>query len=644
MKKFLLFVSIVCMTLFAASCIEPAAEETPQEITQPGETVFTATMAEPGTKVQLNEDATGLHVLWSPGDKIALFHSGRTKADEFISRNSEPSATTEFTGTLTPVETSTDPYFYAIFPKHGTADKYNNGKITPQLDASQIYATPETFSYGFNSSGSVGSGAVFVGRSETHSIQFYNVCSFLRFKITDREDIRSVVLTSSKTSNKEGICGSFDVTFDDNNIPTMNEGSGSKKTITLSPADGEAFQKNVWYYMTLLPVSFTQGATITLNTETESAVRTINGTLDKPLTFKRNECRSIASIDAGASFTNKVSATISQNGKTVSATTLWPKGTTTLSASLKGPLGDIDATEWTWNSDDLNNGTISLTNGVITAVSEGTSVVTAKTTYKDVEYSATVTVTVTEAASRLVAKPFTVDDKGTKVFFAPGNLYTGDGGTHFSFNTYQGQIVSYDQGSWLTTGARDKFTWNEWKDKTSAENISITDTYSLYKETQSLTDLSGWSMPTYPQWDYILMSRKNREGQDINRFAKATINGIPGLLLFPDEYVHPNNIAALANVNTKNASFSSNMFYGSDWVCMEENGVVFLPSAGMTNETWSGNSYVYTNGYYWSSCLKVTEGVEKNPIRLRFYSGVDTYSTNVKNQYLSIRLVRPVTE
>lgn len=648
MKKFLALFFLGFLAFLTASCFQPEIEEQPL-VAESGETVFTATLVDTDTKAVFQEDNNVLHVLWSKKDNISLYYGG--KHAKFTSSNTV-SSTTEFTGTLPVItEPFNDLNFYAIFPYRGSGNyyEYNNGSplLIPQLNSTQAYAIPNSFSY---SSSTSGTGAVFVGRSSTHSINFYNICAFLRFKVTE-EDVRAVEFTSQRESDKEQICGLINVSFDGNDLPHVNYNAGysknnniDKSSVKLSCPNNAPFEKNVWYYIALFPAKFEQGAQVTVYTSTGYAVRKIKGTTDNPLTFDKGTYRSIASIDHGGDFHAQISSQyIQQDGKTITETTLWPRGTTTLTACVKGPNNVISSDlNWTWTSSIPAIAEVS-SEGVVTGKAAGETVITATTTIYGTPVSTSVTVSVTEASSQLAPKLFTVDNNHTQVYFSTGNLYTSDG-EQFSFNTYQGQIVSYDQPSWVTTGGRDKFSWNEWKNITSAENVSTTNTYSIYKETQDLSGLSGWSMPTYPQWEYLLMSRKNSEGQDINRFAKATINGIPGLLLFPDEYVHPNGIAALANVNTKDASFSSNMFYGSDWVCMEDNGVVFLPSAGMTNETWSGNSSVYTNGFYWSSCLKVTSGVEKSPIRLRFYSGVDTYSTNANNQYLSIRLVRPVTE
>ena len=641
MKKLFSIVLLACMTLFAVSCEEPVVEDNTSVVVEPGETVFTATLAEPGTKVELNEDATGLHVLWSPGDVIAIFHDGRTSADAFTSQNTEPASTTTFTGTLTPVETSTDPYFYAIFPKHGSADKYENGVLKPQLNSSQIYANPGTFSYSVDAGGS---GAVFVGRSLDHSIQFYNVCSFLRFKVTEREDIRSVVLTSA---NDKGICGNFDVTFDENGFPHTTE--GSKTSITLSPADGGPFAQNQWYYITLLPVTFDGGMTITLNTDTKKAVRTINNTtyiIDgityNSLTFSRNECRSIQSIDGGATFNTNLNVAFFQNEKKITKTTLWPNGTTQISASLMGPVGPVADITLNTTSDNITLAS----DGTVTALSAGTATITATTTYDNEPYTAECTIVVTEAASQLVEKEFTVDNAGTKVCFSSGNLYVQKQETDSSYacHSYQGEIIS-NSGNWnpYDNNIRDLLTWSEISTRTpnTAAGTDIPRSFS-FSNSDNTSDIT-WKALTESQWSYVLFTRvaSTVNNKANAHFAKATINGIEGLILFPDEYKHPENLTKISKesinnanpLNEKGCDFSLNKYYDAEWEKLEKAGVVFLPCAGYKGTSWA------TDGRYWSSSTR-----NQNPVmgsRLIFSSsGKVQISSNAKTDYMSVRLVR----
>lgn len=621
MKRVFMFVLLACMTLFVSACIEPVVENVPEKIAG-GETVFSATLVNPSTKAELNEDNTGLHVLWSSVDKISLIYGGKTNF--FFSTNNSPAATTSFTGTLQQVENQ-DPYFYAIYPSHNAADKYENGGyITPQLNQTQAYANAGTFSFKSHADGGVGSGAIFVGRSDTHSISFYNVCSFLRFKVTDNDDIIRVDLEGR---NDEKICSSFKVGFNSDGTPDVTLTENTKKgPIKLSREGNLPFEKNQWYYITLLPTEFVNGAKITIYTETGSLVRTIGG----PLNFNMNECRSIASIDAGKTIPDKVKKIIQLNGKSISSTTLWPHGTAALSLKLTGPLNNnvIIPDSVTWSSDDENEAIVKVADGVVTGVANGNAVITATATYKDKTYSASCTVTVTEAASLLVAKSFTVDENGTTVNFAAGNLYTPDGGTTYAAHSFQGQVYSTEE-NWSVDGQRDLLQWSEiaTREPDTADGTDIPTVFN-----------SVWRTLTFDQWEYIINTRTANTLNSVEnaRYAKATVNGISGLLLFPDEYEHPSGVS-LPNeksINKTNCAFSLNYYSETDWEKLEKAGVVFLPLGGhRTGSTWN------YDGRYWSCSTRNTLGG-----RLQVSERYCRVSSNSKTDYMSVRLVRFVTE
>lgn len=636
MKKVFSFVLLACMTLFVSACIEPVVENVPEEVTG-GETVFSATLVNPSTKAELNEDNFGLHVLWSSKDKISLIYGGKTNF--FLSDNSSPAATTSFTGTLQQVENLEDPYFYAIYPSHNNADKYETGGyITPQLNTTQAYANAGTFSFKDHTDGGVGTGPIFVGRSDTHTINFYNVCSFLRFKVTDNDDIIRVDFVGR---SDEKICGPFKVGFNTDGTPTgltVTDKTG-KGPIKLSRENNLPFEKNQWYYLTLLPTYFEHGATITLYTETGSLARNIGG----PLNFNMNECRSIASVDAGKTIPDDVTKKIQLNGKTISSTTLWPHGTAVLSLKLTGPSGNViipDSVTWSLPSEDetiatvVNNIVDGTVTGVVTGVSarEDPVIVTASATYKGKEYSKSCTVYVTDA-NNFTPTSFTVDNGGTKVNFASGNLYTPDGGTNYAFNSFQGQVRSI-QPYWNVDGERDLLQWFEVATRTEqGEDIPIIRKLNNY----------SWQVLTLSQWTYLL---KTRTASTINdkpnaRYAKAIINGIPGLLLFPDDYSHPSNVTAIDNssINVVNKDFSINVYYGSSWEKMEKAGVVFLPA----NNLYTGSS-PREGGYYWASTTR--DGNLENGHWVNFTptsGSAISLSSTAKTSFLSVRLVRVVT-
>lgn len=89
------------------------------------------------------------------------------------------------------------------------------------------------------------------------------------------------------------------------------------------------------------------------------------------------------------------------------------------------------------------------------------------------------------------------------------------------------------------------------------------------------------------------------------RFIKATVNGVKGVLLFPDNYIHPEG----TNITWSNLyyynSFNSTHKFGdfavgiNEWHKMEAAGAVFLPAGGQRK-----NNAVYnasTEAWYWSS-------------------------------------------
>ena len=81
------------------------------------------------------------------------------------------------------------------------------------------------------------------------------------------------------------------------------------------------------------------------------------------------------------------------------------------------------------------------------------------------------------------------------------------------------------------------------------------------------------------------------------RFAKATVAGKTGMILFPDSYTHPSGVTAPTSINTRGAAYTANSYDATDWGKMEAAGCVFLPAAGCRSGASVSNSY----GYYWSS-------------------------------------------
>lgn len=161
----------------------------------------------------------------------------------------------------------------------------------------------------------------------------------------------------------------------------------------------------------------------------------------------------------------------------------------------------------------------------------------------------------------------------------------------------------------LKSSDKRKFTDNQW-DK--GDLIA-------FDEIQSVVD-SVWFVLSSDEWKYLLTKRRTDSGI---RYAKATVNGVFGLVLLPDDW-------KTTIYGIKDGTVISK----SDWTNkLEANGAVFLPAAGYRFNNWEKS--VGTDGYYWSS------DQEDTPY-LRFNNAMLSTSTNVFDQEygLSVRLVK----
>lgn len=113
--------------------------------------------------------------------------------------------------------------------------------------------------------------------------------------------------------------------------------------------------------------------------------------------------------------------------------------------------------------------------------------------------------------------------------------------------------------------------------------------------------MNYWRTLTKEEWEYVINTRNTLMGF---RYAKAQLNGISGLILFPDDW--DNSVYTPNHANLAKASFDSNIISVSNWTTLEKHGAVFLPAVGsrrITLYVWSslGISDIGEYGEYWSS-------------------------------------------
>ena len=147
---------------------------------------------------------------------------------------------------------------------------------------------------------------------------------------------------------------------------------------------------------------------------------------------------------------------------------------------------------------------------------------------------------------------------------------------------------------------------------------------------------SGWYTCSKNDWQHLFESRSTSM-----RYARATVCGWKGVILFPDAYTHPTGVTPLAKTN-EDSGYGSNNYDADAWAKMEAAGAVFLPAAGIR---WivDGNVVVQQDGdmvAYWSSTSSSTYSawhVNVYGIQLR-------YVGDYRSHGFSVRLVRPAAE
>ena len=118
---------------------------------------------------------------------------------------------------------------------------------------------------------------------------------------------------------------------------------------------------------------------------------------------------------------------------------------------------------------------------------------------------------------------------------------------------------------------------------------------AIYNPKTQSTDAPGtWRTLTDAEWTYIIDTRITTSG---TRYAKAIVNGVPGLIVVPDNW--DTSTYALNNTNNSGTNYNINTITSAQWTTLENTGCVFLPAAGYRLGTGVRN--VGAHGNYWTA-------------------------------------------
>lgn len=150
-----------------------------------------------------------------------------------------------------------------------------------------------------------------------------------------------------------------------------------------------------------------------------------------------------------------------------------------------------------------------------------------------------------------------------------------------------------------------------------------------------------WRTLTRRECDFLFNKRKTKSGL---LYTKAKVNGINGIILFPDNWDNSTYSFEIdkygRNSNNKRwAKYDQTIIDKSTWVdVFESNGAVFLPAAGCRNGSGNRIGAVGEDGCYWSS---TDAKGEEDAHNLFFdYNSLNTNDKTITTEGLSVRLVQ----
>lgn len=377
---------------------------------------------------------------------------------------------------------------------------------------------------------------------------------------------------------------------------------------------------------------------------------------------------------------------------------LWGTCTTVISTTGEDPTSTITNDDEGKNTITLDCGSVTLNSstptyfciivppgtlasGFTVAMYNGSVKIDERSTNKNARISRNVisetsNITVAPApAPVFTEKAFHVASDRT-VYFSPGNLQYNDGSWRFAEN--QWDYV----GGWNTSTWIDLFGWGTSGWNSGVTNYLPTSTSEgqivFYPDIQSFTNpygygptaadiftfpnltgnydwgvynsgsISGgegksWRTLTKDEWTYLFNTRSASTVNSVNnaRYAKAKVNGVQGVILFPDSYSHPDGVTQPTGINqTGNTGWNGNNYSDSDFGKMAAAGAVFLPAAG--SRSGISVSEGGSNGYYWSTTNAVsTPGAQQTTAYCLSFADNTCNPSSTAERYrgCSVRLV-----
>ena len=359
------FLYIAAITIFAA-CNKP---ETPV----PASDTITARIEQESAPTKTDMDANN-NVRWSEGDQIVGFMKSSLGLKYQILPSSVGKTWASFenvSGSNGNINAGTEwDHNVVYYPYSNTIESEKSGSnyaLDVVLPAEQAYA-PESFGNG---------SMAMVAVSEDNNITFRNILGGMKLQLRGTQKVKSIKLQGN---NNEKLSGAATVTaYTDETKPAITMASGASTSVTLNCGSGVQLNESTAteFIIALPPVLFINGFTVTV---THSASKTYTVETNKANTVLRSSLLAMPAVvlkeegvgeeeNPGSDGTPVEAISLNKTSLTLALGTFY-----TLTAKVV-PTDATDKT-LTWSSGGSAVASVDQ-NGVVTAVSDGSVVITA---------------------------------------------------------------------------------------------------------------------------------------------------------------------------------------------------------------------------------------------------------------------------
>lgn len=250
-----------------------------------------------------------------------------------------------------------------------------------------------------------------------------------------------------------------------------------------------------------------------------------------------------------------------------------------------------------------------------------------------------------DPSSNFTAKAFSISST-KQVYFSPGNLQYHPKNDKWRFAEHQWDYVGEDNIYISKTydGWIDLFGWGTGGNPTNTSfNLNSYSTFLDWGINKIGNDAPNtWRTLSDDEWWYLLLSRKNAT----SLFCTATIDGKKGLVLLPDNWICPNDVALDAedyryftNTDMHSRHLEQEITL-KQWAKLESTGAVFLPLAGQRTFNSAGTQFYGGDSFYTSTTPSSRSGCNEAIVfRARSIFGKSSSGSTVRWGQ-SVRLVK----